>query len=241
MTAKRITMLAVAATVAVAAAVGPAVSLASAGQPPVKRAQQLAALTSKHHVMSAPSADASTVGAVLPWRPITGGDTVLPVLGHATSSDGAGWLRVLLPGRPNGHRGWIAERGTEPSTTTLHLVVRTASRRVLVYRSGRLVRTLRAIVGKRSTPTPHGRFFVEESVRMPSGSHGGPYALALSARSNVLQTFGGGPGQIALHGVRNLGGQLGTAISHGCVRLANRSITWLAARVGPGVPVTVTS
>ena len=75
---------------------------------------------------------------------------------------------------------------------------------------------------------------------MLASSAGAPFALALSARSNVLQEFAGGPGQVAIHGVANLAGTLGTAVSHGCVRLANRSISWLAARIGPGVPVTIT-
>lgn len=75
---------------------------------------------------------------------------------------------------------------------------------------------------------------------MPAGSAGGPYALATSARSNVLQEFDGGPGQIGIHGLQNLGGRPGTAVSHGCVRLTDRAITWLAARIGPGVPVTIT-
>ena len=108
-----------------------------------------------------------------------------------------------------------------------------------MYRRGRLARSFTAIVGKPSTPTPYGRFFVEESVRMLPGSAGAPFALALSARSNVLQEFAGGPGQVALHGVGNLGGTMGTAVSHGCVRLTDRSISWLAARIAPGVPVTI--
>jgi len=91
-----------------------------------------------------------------------------------------------------------------------------------------------------STPTPQGRFFVEESVRMPAGKPGGPFALALSARSNVLQEFEGGPGQIALHGPANLGGRPGTAASRGCVRLANSNIRWMAGRITPGVPTTIT-
>ena len=74
---------------------------------------------------------------------------------------------------------------------------------------------------------------------LPS-SAGAPFALALSARSNVLQEFEGGPGQIAIHGVANLGGTPGTAVSHGCVRLANPGIRWLAARIEPGVPVAIT-
>jgi lipoprotein-anchoring transpeptidase ErfK/SrfK len=120
-------------------------------------------------------------------------------------------------------------------------VVRTSLRRVLVYRSGRLVRSFTAIVGKPSTPTPHGEFFVEESIALRAGDVGAPYALALSARSNVLQEFDGGPGQIALHGLTNVGGVLGTSVSHGCVRLANDVMHWLVVRIGPGVPVTITS
>ena len=111
---------------------------------------------------------------------------------------------------------------------------------MLVYRSGRLVRTFRAIVGKPSTPTPHGEFFVEEAVELRPGDVGAPFALALSARSNVLQEFDGGPGQIALHGLMNVGGRLGTAVSHGCVRMDNAAMRWLVTRFGAGVPVTIT-
>jgi lipoprotein-anchoring transpeptidase ErfK/SrfK len=174
------------------------------------------------------------------WRPITGSRTVLPVLEHATGADGAQWLKVMLPGRPNGREGWIRQAETEETTTDWHLVVSTSRRRVFVYRGGSLAQTFRAIVGKHSTPTPHGGFFVEETIRMRPDSPGAPFALALSARSNVLQEFEGGPGQIALHGVGNIGGKLGTAVSHGCVRLGNRSIRWLAGRIDPGTPVTIT-
>ena len=75
---------------------------------------------------------------------------------------------------------------------------------------------------------------------MSPGEPGGPFALATSARSNVLQEFEGGPGQIALHGLNNVGGTLGTAVSHGCVRLDTGAMRWLVARIGPGVPVTIT-
>jgi lipoprotein-anchoring transpeptidase ErfK/SrfK len=95
------------------------------------------------------------------------------------------------------------------------------------------------VIGKPGTPTPRGTFFVEENVRLPAARPGGPFALALSARSAVLQEFDGGPGQIALHGLRHLEGRPGTAVSHGCVRLADADITWLADRLGPGVPVTI--
>jgi lipoprotein-anchoring transpeptidase ErfK/SrfK len=227
-------------TVLVLLAVAVAAPAADARRPSFVHAkQELAVLLSAHRAVSSLRAHPATTTTVSASRPITGGPTVLPVIDHATKN-GVIWLRVLLPGRPNGRKGWIREHGTRSDSTSWHVLVRTSSRRVRVYRRGRLVRTFTAIVGKPSTPTPRGRFFVEESVRMPAGSAGGPYALASSARSNVLQEFEGGPGQIALHGVENLGGTFGTASSHGCVRLTNQAITWLVARVGPGAPITIT-
>jgi lipoprotein-anchoring transpeptidase ErfK/SrfK len=112
---------------------------------------------------------------------------------------------------------------------------------VIVFRSAHTVRIFKAVVGKPSTPTPHGEFFVEEAIELPATDVGAPFALALSARSNVLQEFDGGPGQIGLHGLAHVGGVLGSAVSHGCVRLDSATMHWLVLRIGPGVPVTITS
>ena len=207
----------------------------------VRPTQELALLLTAHSVVSAPGARPSGASIVRAARPITGEQTALPVIGSTTTAAGIKWLRVMLPGRPNEKKGWIEQRGTVLTSTSWQIVVRTLSRRVLAYRNGQLVRSFVAIVGKPSTPTPHGQFFVEENVLMLPGSPGAPFALALSARSNVLQEFEGGPGQIAIHGVMNLEGTLGTAVSHGCVRLANADIRWLALRITNGVPVTITS
>jgi lipoprotein-anchoring transpeptidase ErfK/SrfK len=127
------------------------------------------------------------------------------------------------------------------SQTAWYVVVDLSERRVTVYRSGRVVRAFSGVIGTASTPTPRGTFFVEETVRLTARHVGGPYALALSARSYVLQEFAGGPGQIAVHGVWNVGGAMGTAASHGCVRLSTAAITWIGERIGPGVPVTIVS
>jgi lipoprotein-anchoring transpeptidase ErfK/SrfK len=163
------------------------------------------------------------------------------VIGSATGASGATWLHVALPGRPNSHTGWIEDKATTTVLTHWHLVVDTTRRRVIVYRDGHILRMFSGVVGKPSTPTPRGEFFVEEDVALRAGDVGAPYALALSARSDVLQEFDGGPGQIALHGLANVGGVLGTAVSHGCIRLDAASVTWLVERIGPGVPVTITN
>ncbi len=176
---------------------------------------------------------------VSPTRPITGERTALPVLARRLDQRGVPWLEVLLPGRPNGASGWIAEQGTRTSSTSWSLRVELGLRRVSAFWQGKPARSFEAVVGKPSTPTPTGRFFVEETVQMRAGEPGGPLALTLSARSNVLQEFEGGPGQIGIHGRDGLGGHLGSAESHGCMRLATSSITWLAERIGPGVPVQI--
>ena len=203
--------------------------------PTVRATQELVILLRLHKIHSAPTAASPLLGVVAATTPITGGTTVLPVLAHHKR-----WVNVRLPGRPNGHTGWISRDTTVPVTTIWHLVVDAGRRQVTVYRSGRVARVFRAVVGKPSTPTPAGEFFVEESIALRSSDVGAPFALALSARSNVLQEFGGGPGQIALHGLSNVGGVPGTAVSHGCIRLDDAVMRWLAARIGPGVPVTIT-
>jgi lipoprotein-anchoring transpeptidase ErfK/SrfK len=219
---------------AVAVAGVAATSTVPAGAAAVGPRQRLVRLLAAHEAFARPSRQSTPLHLVSGRRPLTGERTELPVLGQTKH-----WLLVGLPGRPNGGKGWIARWRTRISTTPWHIVVETASRRVVVYRDGRPRRTFRAIVGKPSTPTPLGQFFVEESIALRPADVGAPFALALSARSSVLRRFDGGPGQIGLHGLDNIGGVLGTAVSHGCVRLADRAMAWLVRRIGPGVPVTI--
>jgi lipoprotein-anchoring transpeptidase ErfK/SrfK len=205
----------------------------------VAATQQLAVLRTAHGVHQKPEAGSAQIRVLAATRPITGEATTVPVIDALTGPGGARWLRVMLPGRPDGSSGWIAQQGTRERVTSWHLLVDLTTRRVRAYRAGHLVRTFQAVVGKPSTPTPTGEFFVEETLLMAPGEPGGPLALALSARSNALQEFEGGPGQIAIHGREHLGGTLGSAASHGCMRLATASIYWLGARIGPGTPVTI--
>jgi len=228
----------VAAAVSVLALSALACVLAAPAPAAARPAQPLVALLHAHVARAAPNAGAHAIEVVAPRRPLTGVRTILPVLGRGGRGDG--WLRVRLPGRPNSHAGWISAERTRATVTDWRIVVSLSARRVTVSRSGRTVRRFRAIVGKPSTPTPRGAFFVEEALALSPYEAGGPYALATSARSNVFQEFDGGPGQIGIHGTDNLSGALGSAASHGCVRLATHAITWLARRIGAGVPVTVT-
>ena len=205
----------------------------------VQATQELAVLLTPHAVHTGPATASPQRTVLADRRPITGAPTTLPVISRSIGADGSRWLQVMLPGRPNGSTGWIAEQDTSAVLTPWYIVVRIRARRVNIYDDGHLARSFRAVVGKLSTPTPTGQFFVEEAVTMATGEPGGPFALALSARSDALQEFEGGPGQIAIHGIENLGGTPGKAESHGCIRLATAAIDWIAARIGAGTPVTI--
>lgn len=190
---------------------------------------------------SAPSVHARALPTIFPvsrW----GTPTVLLVLDARRGAHGVQWLRVLLDERPNGSVVWMNANDSVLHVDTWRVAVSRARRKVAVFRSGRLVRVFRAVVGKPSTPTPAGLFAIAAELRQPNaGEFEGSWVLPLTAHSNVLRHFAGGDGQVALHGRggASLLDPLGTARSHGCVRLANDSIGWIAAHVPAGTPVRV--
>jgi L,D-transpeptidase catalytic domain len=75
----------------------------------------------------------------------------------------------------------------------------------------------------------------------PSRGSSRPRPLSLTSLSRVLRDYGGGPGRIAIHGRdgASLRNPLGTARSHGCIRVADRDVLWLARRIPPGTPVEI--
>ncbi len=178
------------------------------------------------------------VSTVAAWD---GGHVALLVLAAHRDRTGRLWLRVQLPERPNGRAGWIDADFARLGRTPWRVVIDRHSRRASVFRAGRRVRSWRVVIGRPSTPTPRGLFAVYERVRQPPGSELGPFALQLTAHSNTLMNFGGGPGRVAMHGRSGplLSDPLGSARSHGCIRMQNRIIRWLAARARPGTPVEI--
>ena len=190
---------------------------------------------------SAPRDSSSLLSTISPVRPLTRQQTALPVTAERRDGEGRLWLRVLLPGRPNGHAGWIKASSARLVSSPWRLLVIRARREVLLLRNGEPVEQLRTVVGAPETPTPRGRFFVVEHVTQNEGSPLGRWALATSAHSSVLQEFDGGPGQIALHGRRGplAIAPLGTAASHGCIRFANDAVARLARLLPNGTPVEI--
>ena len=179
------------------------------------------------------------IGALAPG---IGGPVGLLVLGERTRRHGQEWLRVRLPQRPNGASAWIPANRTQLASTPWRIVISLARRTVSLERAGTVVHVYRAVVGKPSTPTPTGLFAVSERIRQPDPhSFYGPWVLLLTAYSNTLLHFAGGPGQISIHGRdgASLRDPLGAARSHGCIRIDNAGIELLARVAVEGTPVII--
>jgi lipoprotein-anchoring transpeptidase ErfK/SrfK len=144
---------------------------------------------------------------------------------------------VYLPQRPNESRAWIWLGDVQLSQSPYKILVDTGAHTVSLFLRGQEIFTTIAGVGKASTPTPLGQYFVSDTWQLSSpGGPYGPYALGLSAYSEVLEQFGGGPGQTAIHGT-NQPGLLGGNPSAGCIRVSNAAITYLIGLVPLGTPV----
>ena len=151
------------------------------------------------------------------------------------------WLHVLLNRRPNGADGWIHASEVSLTSIPYHVEVSLSSKQIVVYEGSDPILADCVGVGKGSTPTPTGQYFVAETWDLRGkGTVFGNFALALSAYSNVHQTFMGGNGQIAIHGTSNSSNR-GKAVSNGCVRVYNPVVAEVARIVPRGTPVIITS
>jgi lipoprotein-anchoring transpeptidase ErfK/SrfK len=166
------------------------------------------------------------------------GTTTVVLVRDGSSPDGD-WLEVLLPGRPTGAVGWVRAGDVEQREVDVEVRVDLAARELAVHRGDEVVLTTQVTIGTEQYPTPTGRFFVTDKLdtQDEDGPYG-PYALGLSARSEVLTEFAGGDGQIGIHGT-NDPDTLGQPASHGCVRVPNDIVRQLVSLLPLGTPVVV--
>jgi hypothetical protein len=149
-----------------------------------------------------------------------------------------GWDRILLPTRPNRSTGWIylGGGGFQEADSAYRVVVSLAAYRLTVFDAGRTVGSWTIAVGAPGTQTPIGRTFVL-ALLAPDHPTYSPFILPLGLHSNTLNTFGGGPGTVGLHGWRD-SSVFGHAVSHGCVRVPAPALR-LLARIPLGSSVMI--
>jgi lipoprotein-anchoring transpeptidase ErfK/SrfK len=148
------------------------------------------------------------------------------------------WYRVQLPLRPNGVVGYVRAGAVDVGRVRTRIEVDLSRRLLTFYRRGRAALRTRVAVGSPATPTPIGRFYVNQRLTTTDSSGPfGPAALGISAFSDVLTGWAQG-GPIGIHGT-NEPWSIGRAVSNGCIRLPNRILTRLFALTPAGTPVTV--
>jgi lipoprotein-anchoring transpeptidase ErfK/SrfK len=165
--------------------------------------------------------------------------TTFSVVGAVlTRSCAASWYRVKLPIRPNGVVGYVRPSDVLVQKVTTRIEVDISARQLSLYIGRKLAIKTAVAVGSDATPTPTGRFYVNQRLlaKDPNGAYG-PMALGVSAFSDVLTGWTQG-GPIGIHGT-NAPWSIGRAVSNGCIRVPNDTIRKLFAAAYGGTPVVI--
>lgn len=167
-----------------------------------------------------------------------GSSEVYLALAEADGADGARWVKVRIPGRPNGQTGWVPRTALGPyRLITKALLVDRRALRVTLLRDGRPVLRFPVGVGASATPTPGGNFWIREKLTYRRDPLYGDRALGTSAYAPRLENWPLG-GVIGMHGTGEPELIPGRP-SHGCIRLKNPDIRRLYRVVPVGTPVRI--
>jgi lipoprotein-anchoring transpeptidase ErfK/SrfK len=127
------------------------------------------------------------------------------------------------------------------------LTVSRSETKVRLFRRGKLVKSYTVAVGSPEFPTPTGRFVVQSMQKNPSwnvpnsawaGSLAGETIPGGDPANPLVARWIGFNGSVGFHGTNN-GGSLGSAASHGCIRMNPSDVIDLFTRVTVGTPVLV--
>lgn len=170
----------------------------------------------------------------------------------APGSDNSDALPPKLPGLQE-KPGNIINFGTEPSppsllpepTEPLRLEIRLSQRQVTLFRGEDVVKRYPIAVGRPGWETPKGKYQVKQmfknpvwvsplqkGVTIPGGDPENPLGR------HWIGFWTDGKNWIGFHGTPNPR-SVGTAASHGCIRMYNKDIEDLFQRVNLGIEVTV--
>jgi hypothetical protein len=123
------------------------------------------------------------------------------------------------------------------------IVIRRESRRLELWRGTRFVRRFPIAVGMPAYPSPLGRFTVVRMEKNPTWNPpSSPWAAGLGpippGPGNPLGTrwIGTSAPGVGIHGTY-ASSSIGSAASHGCIRMYIRDVEWLYERVRLGTPV----
>jgi hypothetical protein len=185
-----------------------------------------------------PHASSPRVGR-LTRHTVDGFSSIYLVLRAHWDRRGREWVKLRIPGRPNGRMGWVARDSLGQFHLTHSLVVVNRQKlQMYFYRRGRRIWSAPVGVGKPSTPTPAGHFWIDERFKIVDpGSGYYPYAFGTTDYSTLSDWPGGGV--VGIHGPYYEPQNIPGRISHGCIRLRVDDDLWLARHMGLGTPLRV--
>ncbi len=149
------------------------------------------------------------------------------------------WMKVLITARPNHTTGWIKAEDVTIAATDYRMELDLSTYHLKVFKGPDLFVETDVAIGKDSTPTPTGRFFVTEKIKnqTDTGVYGA-WTMPINGYSEVLDLFDNGLPQIAFHGT-NQPELIGSKASNGCVRIPNDAVTKIANAIPAGTPIDI--
>lgn len=151
------------------------------------------------------------------------------------------WLPVHLPVPPNGTTGFVRSDQVDLVSHDYRITVDTAAHELTLTKGGETVIETAVGLGRAGRETPTGLYFITELLEAPDpGGIYGPFAYGISGFQDdpAVRAEFGGEAVIGIHGT-NEPELLGTAVSSGCIRVANDVITEMAGMLPLGVPVEI--
>lgn len=192
-------------------------------------------------VVHAKPSDASPVLRRLTPLDETYNRRIVLAIARRVDATGVAWVKLRLPGRPNGGTGWVHESAVDVHPARYHVVVWRGARVLEVFdrtRPGKPLMHAGIAVGAPGMETPLGEYFITSEFKPDPYTQGvlGDWAWATSAYSKLSDWPGGGV--VGIHGTQEQH-LLGQAVSHGCIRVDNRNVAKMRRWIGPGATVSI--
>ncbi len=189
-------------------------------------------------IRAKPSWKSKAIGA-LRWNTEDGlPEVYLALASHVDHAGGQVWIKIRVPGRPNGRTGWVRqEQLSNLELVETQLTIDRRRLRATLRKRGKVIWRSPIGVGAPGTGTPGGKFWIRERLPNLGGSPiYGPWAFGTAAYSKLSDWPGGGV--VGIHGT-NQPELIPGRPSHGCIRVPNPRIRKLARIMPVGTPVRI--
>lgn len=178
--------------------------------------------------------------AILPpaiVKPATGASIAAPTQPVTTNS-------LPTPSQtPTAKPATTAATSQPPVTDNVNLILRLNEKKVYVYKGDKVIAKYPVAIGKKGWETPTGDWYVMEKVANPGWTSFKNGQVMKPGADNPMGErwigfYTDGKDMIGFHGTTNAK-SIGTAASHGCVRMFNKDVKALFPLVKVGTVVKV--